>query len=765
VKIFLENPKSTRGDSNCDPFEHDELSPQQDKAQHEIIRQCNFTSADIIDARISCKQSLLYSGEPQSSVNQSTSSDNGQPSHVQRKSYATMLQLIAGSIIGDKVYTQAYEDLHEEVNSADSSPSTNQFATPTLSGIARKVAKVEKKFLDKKQYIAYEIICCTFLLGLIRDGKDSSTQMSRSLGYCLEQDAQATNDLIDELQARGGEYQILMFLTGPAGAGKSTAVKVAQRFCFEFCRSVGNLWSDSTFLFTAYTGSAASLFGGVTIVKHAYIAKKGPLSEADRAAWEDVRILIIDEISFMKDRELMLLDNRLKEMGDRSKPFGGFSIIFAGDFRQLEPNRASHSDLLFSSQSSGHFVNSINAHIILDNNHRFQDDKEYGALLKRFWKGDLTKKDRERLNTRVVGQNGLTLPPTFDGDACYACPTNVERNCISAASFKKHVTSTHPSVESNDDPPDHTIVIYANITHAKSKKCKVRRIDNVLRHRIITSCGDAHVKVGKSKKIDPALCLYVGAYLQCVVDNACLNERVPRGNGTLCRLVSIKMKDQPTTHRWRNCYGKKVWWVCATDVEWIEVELAPKPKSIIDQERLIKRLKKKIKKLTKNGVDASIMRLKETLASKEANLKNDNVNQRFRMTPEVFTPDVTVRPHRFATTPMKFRCTMTQFPVNLNDATTGHKLQGMSKDFVIVTSWPKGGMAKWFKNWEYVVLSRVRKLAGLYLLEAIDPEQSFKPTEEFQRYLRIIKMKEKRLYKKIEMRKAKLAKKRQLNQS
>ena len=108
---------------------------------------------------------------------------------------------------------------------------------------------------------------------------------------------------------------------------------------------------------------------------------------------------------------------------------------------------------------------------------------------------------------------------------------------------------------------------------------------------------------------------------------------------------------------------------------------------------------------------------------------------------------------------------MTQFPVNLNDATTGHKLQGMSKDFVIVTSWPKGGMAKWFKNWEYVVLSRVRKLEGLYLLEAIDPEQSFQPTEEFLRYLHIIKMKEKRLYKKIEMRKAKLAKKRQLNQS
>ena len=55
--------------------------------------------------------------------------------------------------------------------------------------------------------------------------------------------------------------QLLVFLTGPAGAGKPTAIKVAQIFYFEFCRYVSDLWSDSTFLFIAYTGSAASLLG------------------------------------------------------------------------------------------------------------------------------------------------------------------------------------------------------------------------------------------------------------------------------------------------------------------------------------------------------------------------------------------------------------------------------------------------------------------------------------------------------------------------
>ena len=53
----------------------------------------------------------------------------------------------------------------------------------------------------------------------------------------------------------------------------------------------------------------------------------------------------------------------------------------------------------------------------------------------------------------------------------------------------------------------------------------------------------------------------------------------------------------------------------------------------------------------------------------------------------------------------EFKCKMNQFPVNYNDATTGHKLQGMSKDVIIITLWPRGGL---FKNWGWVVLSRVR---------------------------------------------------------
>jgi hypothetical protein len=63
---------------------------------------------------------------------------------------------------------------------------------------------------------------------------------------------------------------------------------------------------------------------------------------------------------------------------------------------------------------------------------------------------------------------------------------------------------------------------------------------------------------------------------------------------------------------------------------------------------------------------------------------------------------------------------MKQIPANSNDATTGHKLQGISKDAIIVSSLPNGRFAAMFKNWEYVVLSCVQSLSGLYLVKSID---------------------------------------------
>ena len=144
-----------------------------------------------------------------------------------------------------------------------------------------------------------------------------------------------------------------------------------------------------------------------------------------------------------------------------------------------------------------------------------------------------------------------------------------------------HLTVTHL-------PPRHTIVIKADIFSTSKDKRHVKG-DSVIHHRIITTCGDDNVKHGTQKR-DTAPYLYVGTYLMCVLLNEFLREKVPRGNGTLCRLVSMNLKESALSHQCKNCYSQKVCTVCAPDVEWIKVEHVVKTEPMADVVKEMERL-------------------------------------------------------------------------------------------------------------------------------------------------------------------------------
>jgi hypothetical protein len=73
----------------------------------------------------------------------------------------------------------------------------------------------------------------------------------------------------------------------------------------------------------------------------------------------------------------------------------------------------------------------------------------------------------------------------------------------------------------------------------------------------------------------------------------------------------------------------------------------------------------------------------------------------------------------------KTKICLHQFPIVVNHATTGHKLQGKSLDQLVVAEWSMT------KNWAYVVLSRVRSLEGLFLMEPIPGDIDFKPSNTY----------------------------------
>ena len=182
------------------------------------------------------------------------------------------------------------------------------------------------------------------------------------------------------------------------------------------------------------------------------------------------------------------------------------------------------------------------------------------------------------------------------------------------------------------------------------------------------------------------------------------NEKLKKddtGNGTQCRVVGIKLKQNPNSYRWKNWDGKKVWTVCASDVEFVQFEHYPKTREIISLEHKLARLEQ--------DESANF----DAMNSVKKQLQQHVSARRFKLTPQSRTCTVNVSPNDHVSTTTKMKCNILQLPVNSSDAITGHKLQGLTKDNLIVYSWNKS------TNWIYVVLSRVTTLSGLFLVRRL----------------------------------------------
>ena len=138
------------------------------------------------------------------------------------------------------------------------------------------------------------------------------------------------------------------------------------------------------------------------------------------------------------------------------------------------------------------------------------------------------------------------------------------------------------------------------------------------------------------------------------------------GTGTTVSIKHIKLKPN-TSLIWKNWEGFKVFTTSVNDIESIEVI---KP-------------------------DQSIMIL----------------------VPKTETVTITCKSSTFDknSTMKLYGVKITQFLIMTSIATTGHKIQGCSKDALIINTFGYG-----FSNWIYVALSLVRKFSDLFLLKKLD---------------------------------------------
>lgn len=169
-----------------------------------------------------------------------------------------------------------------------------------------------------------------------------------------------------------------VFITGPAGTGKSVLIKELTCY-YESEATKVHLCSS--------TGVSAYLIGGMTV--HAFIRL---IDMADNLTPEDV--IIIDEISMLGRTVFEELDEAIRDYYKKkgypyAMPFGGNRLILVGDFAQLPPVNDS---FCFTSKLWSYVEEEVELKEI-----KRQTEKEFAEFLLRVRSGRLSTSDRKRI--------------------------------------------------------------------------------------------------------------------------------------------------------------------------------------------------------------------------------------------------------------------------------------------------------------------------------------------------------------------------------
>jgi ATP-dependent DNA helicase PIF1 len=166
-----------------------------------------------------------------------------------------------------------------------------------------------------------------------------------------------------------------VFLTGPAGSGKTYVLNEYIRFLRERGAAVG---------VTASTGIAATHMNGITIHSWSGIGIKDSISGKDidkltkrkyiRERMVEAKVLVIDEVSMLHHFRLDLVDEVCRAVREKEEPFGGLQVVLSGDFFQLPPISRGDELAYFVHQSN--VWNEMDLKICyLEEQHRQDDDE------------------------------------------------------------------------------------------------------------------------------------------------------------------------------------------------------------------------------------------------------------------------------------------------------------------------------------------------------------------------------------------------------
>ena len=252
--------------------------------------------------------------------------------------------------------------------------------------------------------------------------------------------------------------QLLLFVTGGAGVGKSFIIRTVQEMLIR-------MEQQNPILLTAPTGIAAYNIGGITIhsafslpVEHHktadYIPLRAEKLQTLRYKFRNIRYIIIDEISMVSCQNFVYIHNRLCEIKDTTHDpsilFGGMSILTFGDLFQLKPV---HGSYIFDKRKPESFLWQHFKPAFLTTNHRQAEDKSWAETLNRIRIGQPSESDIANLNERK--NIDVTVPPFNTALRIY--PTRKQVKEYNAQRLTE-LTSSQPSLNVYDIAAHDTMI-------------------------------------------------------------------------------------------------------------------------------------------------------------------------------------------------------------------------------------------------------------------------------------------------------------------
>ena len=345
-----------------------------------------------------------------------------------------------------------------------------------------------------------------------------------------------------------------IFLTGPAGTGKSATITAVIDVVKEYADAMSRhkVIHHGAAYVTASTGAAAQQFdGGQTVHTAAGLKPDKRLrritcldSFVDKIDstklqklqddWQGVILMIIDEVSMVSSNMLYALHMRLNLIfGKQNQPdvyFGGIGIILVGDLYQLKPVLASY---VFEDMDncSLNLFRLLFHPIFLTTIHRQKGDLDFMHLLSRVRVGEQTYDDYQFLSSLHVSVNQKK----------YKSYESVSHLFPTKKLTHEHNIQRVPSPESNQiiflfRSTDRFSSMRGHINHSYPDEPQLHDVDAT------TSAG---YDVSKTNGIDRFCVLWIGAQVMLLKNVDTLDKLC---NGSIGNVVGIEwnVNNEPT---------------------------------------------------------------------------------------------------------------------------------------------------------------------------------------------------------------------------